>query len=58
MLLLLRKKQVLLDVQMRIYNLPGMYGRQHMGHVMQWNHMGMSGLRRAKRTWKPVTYPY
>jgi hypothetical protein len=52
--LLLCEKTVLLDVQMRIHNLPELYGRKYLGHVMQWNHMGMPGLRRTKRIWESV----
>jgi len=55
--LLLREKTVLLDMQVRLYHMPELYGRKYLGHVMQWNHMGMPGLRRTKRIWEPVAYP-
>jgi hypothetical protein len=55
--LLLSEKTVLLDMQVRLHNLPELYGRKYLGHVMQWNNMGMPGLRRTKRIWEPIASP-
>ena len=45
---------VLLAVSMRFSYLPEVHGGEPVGNVLQWNHLGVSGLRRSERIRKPV----
>jgi hypothetical protein len=45
---------LLLALPMWIYHLPGLYGRKHLGHVLQWHNLAMSGLRGTKWIRQPV----
>ena len=47
---------VLLEVPpVRFCHLPGLYGREFLGTFLQWDYLGVSGLRRLQRLRQPVT---
>jgi hypothetical protein len=45
---------LLLDLSLWIQYLPGVYARKYVGNVLQWHHLDMPGLRRAKWLWQPI----
>jgi hypothetical protein len=44
----------LLDVSMRLFDLPGLHGGKLLGHVLQRDHLAVPGLRGVERVRQSV----